>query len=76
MPFMMKGVPLLSTSCPFTIEKPADATEWIVSGTGIVTIKDVTVANGEISGHLMTHPNADLFDEPLVVDLHFHVKQP
>ncbi|HET7063273.1 MAG TPA: hypothetical protein VFI49_03285 [Rudaea sp.] len=47
-----------------------------VSGTGIVSIKDVTVANGEISGHLMTHANAELFDEPLVVDLQFHVKQP
>jgi len=47
-----------------------------VSGTGIVSVKDVTMTNGEISGHLMTHPNADLFDEPLVVDLHFHVKQP
>jgi len=46
------------------------------SGTGIVSVSDVTVANGEISGHLMTHPNADLFDEPLVVDLRFHLKQP
>ena len=47
-----------------------------VSGTGILNVKDVTVANGEISGHVMTHEKADLFDEPLVVDLRFHVKLP
>jgi hypothetical protein len=46
------------------------------SGTGIVGVSDVTVANGEISGHLTTHANADLFDEPLAIDLRFHVKQP
>ncbi|HSE13733.1 MAG TPA: hypothetical protein VLB69_13965 [Rudaea sp.] len=46
------------------------------SGSGIVSVKDVAVANGEISGHLTTQPNADLFDEPLVIDLRFHVKQP
>lgn len=46
------------------------------SGTGIVSAKDVAVANGEISGHLTTTANADLFGEPLVIDLHFHVKQP
>jgi hypothetical protein len=46
------------------------------SGTGIVSVSDVTVANGEISGHLTTHANADLFDEPLAIDLRFHVKQP
>jgi hypothetical protein len=41
-----------------------------------ITIKDVNVANGEISGHLMTRPGAHLFDEPIDVDLQFHVKQP
>ena len=46
------------------------------SGTGIISVSDVTVANGEISGHLTTHANADLFDEPLAIDLRFHVKQP
>jgi hypothetical protein len=42
---------------------------------GIVSVSDVTVANGEISGHLTTHTDADLFDEPLAIDLRFHVKQ-
>jgi hypothetical protein len=46
------------------------------SGSGIVSAKDVSLANGEISGHLVTEPNADLFDEPLTVDLKFHIKQP
>jgi len=46
------------------------------SGSGIVNVKDVSVANGELSGHLVTEPNADLFDEPLAVDLRFHVRQP
>jgi hypothetical protein len=46
------------------------------SGTGIVSVKDVTVANGEISGHLLTPPDSDMFGEPLVIDLRFHVKQP
>lgn len=46
------------------------------SGSGIVSAKDIKVANGEISGHLMTDAGADLFGEPLVIDLKFHVKQP
>ena len=46
------------------------------SGTGIVSVKDVTIANGDLSGRLTTHADADLFDEPLVIDLRFHVKQP
>ncbi|HEY2396203.1 MAG TPA: hypothetical protein VGH81_09540 [Rudaea sp.] len=46
------------------------------SGSGIVSAKDVSLANGEISGHLVTEPNADLFDEPLTVDLKFRVRQP
>jgi len=46
------------------------------SGSGIVNATDVTVANGELSGHLATQPDADLFDEPLAIDLRFHVKQP
>ena len=43
---------------------------------GIVEAKEVTVVNGEISGHLTTHANADMFGEPLAIDLRFHVKQP
>jgi hypothetical protein len=44
------------------------------SGTGIVSVKDVSAANGELSGHLTA--NTDLFGESLVIDLRFHVKQP
>lgn len=46
------------------------------SGTGIMKVKDVTTSNGEISGHLVTNEHADLFGEPIVIDLTFHVKQP
>jgi hypothetical protein len=46
------------------------------SGTGLVNVKDVKVAGGELSGHLATSPGSDLFGEPLSVDLTFHVKQP
>lgn len=46
------------------------------SGTGILKVKDVTTSNGEISGHLVTNDNADLFGEPVVIDLTFRVKQP
>ncbi|MEP6938419.1 MAG: hypothetical protein ABI846_01550 [Rudaea sp.] len=46
------------------------------SGTGMLEVKDVAIANGEISGHLVTTAKADLFGEPIVVDLTFHVKQP
>jgi len=46
------------------------------SGTGIMKAKDVAVANGEVSGHLVTNEHADLFGEPIAIDLTFHVKQP
>ena len=46
------------------------------SGSGILEVKDVVVANGEISAHLFTKAKADLFGEPIVIDLTFHVKQP
>jgi hypothetical protein len=47
-----------------------------VSASGIINAKDVTIANGEISGHLMTDAKADIFGEPIAIDLKFHVKQP
>jgi hypothetical protein len=47
-----------------------------VSASGIMSVKDVTIANGEISGHLMTDAKADIFGEPIVVDLKFHARQP
>ena len=46
------------------------------SATGVIKASDVSVANGEISGHFATRPGEDVFGEPLDVDLHFHVKQP
>lgn len=46
------------------------------SASGVVSIKDAKLANGEISGHLTTRPGEDMFGEPLSVDLTFHVKQP
>jgi hypothetical protein len=47
-----------------------------VSASGMIEVKDVSVANGEISGHLLTGPKADIFGEPIAIDLRFHVKQP
>ena len=46
------------------------------SASGVVDIKDAVVANGELSGHLATGPDAKIFDEPIAIDLRFHVKQP
>ena len=46
------------------------------SASGIINVKDVSAANGEISGHFMTRPGEDVFGEPIDVDLKFHVKQP
>ena len=43
------------------------------SAIGIVEAKDVKVTGGRISGHLVTAPDADIFDEPIVVDLKFDV---
>ncbi len=46
------------------------------SASGVVDIKDAASANGELSGHLVTGPDAKIFSEPIVVDLKFRVKQP
>ena len=46
------------------------------SVTGVFEIKEVSTANGELSGHILTKPNTTVFDEPLAIDLRFHVKQP
>src|ERR1700741_1188099 len=35
------------------------------SASGVVDIKDAAVANGELSGHLVTGPDATLFHEPI-----------
>ena len=46
------------------------------SVSGVIEIKDASSANGEFSGHLVTRPNTTVFDEPMAIDLRFHVKQP
>jgi hypothetical protein len=46
------------------------------SASGLVEVRDVSVANGEISGHLFTKNGASIFDESVDIDLRFHVKQP
>jgi hypothetical protein len=47
-----------------------------VSASGMIDVKDVSIANGEISGRLLTAPKADIFGEPVAIDLKFHVRQP
>lgn len=47
-----------------------------VSASGMIDAKDVTVANGVLGGHLVTNPGADIFGEPIAIDLKFQVKQP
>ena len=46
------------------------------SGAGIVEVEDVKATSGELGGHLFTKPGADVFGEPIAVDLHFDLKQP
>lgn len=47
-----------------------------VSASGMIDVKDAAVANGMLSGHLMTGDGADVFGEPVVVDLKFQAKLP
>jgi hypothetical protein len=46
------------------------------NGTGIVSLKDVKDANGEIAGELVTKPDMTLFDQKLDIDLKFKVPNP
>ena len=46
------------------------------SASGIIDVKDAAVANGELSGHVVTAADAAIFSEPIAIDLRFHVKQP
>lgn len=46
------------------------------NGIGMVDIKDVKDANGEISGELFTKPATTLFDQKLDIDLKFKVAMP
>jgi hypothetical protein len=45
-------------------------------GSGIVNVKDVKEANGEMSGELVTKPNTTLFDQKYDIDLKFKVPLP
>jgi hypothetical protein len=46
------------------------------SAIGIVSAVDVKESNGRISGQLITGADADVFDEPVKVDLKFDLKLP
>jgi hypothetical protein len=58
-----------------TFRHPA-AKDGGANGTGMVDLKDVKEANGEISGELFTRPATTLFDQKLEVDLKFKVPLP
>lgn len=46
------------------------------SSSGIVKAKDVTIAGGEIRGHLKTDAGEKLVGQSIEINLNFHVKQP
>lgn len=46
------------------------------SSIGVVDAMDMKVANGELSGRIATVADADLFHEPLSIDVKFDVAQP
>jgi hypothetical protein len=58
-----------------TFRHPA-AKDGGANGTGMVNLKDVKEANGEISGELFTRPATTLFDQKLDIDLKFKVAMP
>jgi hypothetical protein len=41
------------------------------SASGVIDASDIRMTDGRISGHFATKPDADIFDEPIVVDLKF-----
>lgn len=47
-----------------------------VSISGVLTVKDFSAANGQISGELTSSGPTDVFDHKLNVDLTFHAKAP
>jgi hypothetical protein len=47
-----------------------------VSISGVLSIKDLKTAGGEISGHLTSGGDTDVFGQKLNVDLAFHTKAP
>jgi hypothetical protein len=58
-----------------TFRHPA-ANDGGANGSGIVDLKDVKEANGEIAGELFTKPSTTLFDQKLDIDLKFKVPLP
>jgi len=46
------------------------------NASGILQLKDVTVANGVISGEVYTKPDADMFGAKVEIDLKFKVAMP
>jgi len=46
------------------------------NASGILQLKDVTVANGVVSGEVYTKPGADLFDAKIEIDVKFKVPMP
>ncbi|MEZ5460670.1 hypothetical protein [Dokdonella sp.] len=47
-----------------------------VSSIGILEARDVVVANGTISGQIVSVADASIFDEPVEIDLKFSAKSP
>jgi hypothetical protein len=58
-----------------TFRHPA-AKDGGANGTGMVDLKGVKEANGEIAGEVLTRPATTLFDQKLEVDLKFKVPMP
>jgi len=46
------------------------------NASGILQLKDVTVANGVVSGEVYTKPGADLFDAKIEIDVKFKAPMP
>ncbi len=47
-----------------------------ISISGVLTVKDYSAANGQISGRLTSNGPTDVFDQKVDVDLTFHAKAP
>ena len=47
-----------------------------ISISGVLTVKDYSAANGQISGRLTSNGPTDVFDQKVDVDLTFHTKAP
>jgi len=47
-----------------------------ISISGVLTVKDFSSANGQLSGRLTSNGPTDVFDQKVDVDLTFHTKAP